>query len=126
MSEAQAAPRRIPATAGETSAEHPWPVRLLSAKLTDYISKAPGVWVEGQVVQLTRRPGISVGCLDRYRPARQQRIGERFDVAGIGGQCDGEPRHDEERREGRGERREERGEKTRKPDRREEKSAVGS
>lgn len=49
--------RTIPATAGETSAEHPWPVRLLSAKLTDYISRAPGVWVEGQVVQLTRRPG---------------------------------------------------------------------
>jgi exodeoxyribonuclease VII large subunit len=57
VTEAQAAPRRIPATAGETSAENPWPVRLLSAKLTDYISKAPAVWVEGQVVQLTRRPG---------------------------------------------------------------------
>jgi exodeoxyribonuclease VII large subunit len=49
--------RTIPATAGETSAEHPWPLRLLSAKLTDYVSKAPAVWVEGQVVQLTRRPG---------------------------------------------------------------------
>jgi len=49
--------RTIPATAGETTAEQPWPVRLLSAKLTDYISRAPGVWVEGQVVQLTRRPG---------------------------------------------------------------------
>ena len=57
MTQAQAAPRRIPATAGETSAENPWPVRLLSAKLTDYVSKAPAVWVEGQVVQLTRRPG---------------------------------------------------------------------
>jgi exodeoxyribonuclease VII large subunit len=49
--------RRIPATAGETSPEQPWPVRLLSAKLTDYIGRAPGVWVEGQVIQLTRRPG---------------------------------------------------------------------
>ena len=49
--------RTIPATAGETTPEQPWPVRLLSAKLTDYISRAPGVWVEGQVVQLTRRPG---------------------------------------------------------------------
>jgi exodeoxyribonuclease VII large subunit len=49
--------RTIPATAGETTAEQPWPVRLLSSKLTDYISRAPGVWVEGQVVQLTRRPG---------------------------------------------------------------------
>src|SRR5829696_2353470 len=49
--------RTIPATAGETSAEQPWPVRLLSAKLTDYLSRAPAVWVEGQVVQVTRRPG---------------------------------------------------------------------
>jgi exodeoxyribonuclease VII large subunit len=32
-------------------------VRLLTAKLTEYVAKAPGVWVEGQVVQLTRRPG---------------------------------------------------------------------
>nr|WP_269330064.1 exodeoxyribonuclease VII large subunit [Kineosporia babensis] len=29
----------------------------MSAKLTDYIARSPGVWVEGQVVQLTRRPG---------------------------------------------------------------------
>jgi exodeoxyribonuclease VII large subunit len=57
VTQAQAAPRRIPATAGETSAENPWPLRLLSAKLTDYVAKAPAVWVEGQVVQLTRRPG---------------------------------------------------------------------
>ncbi len=49
--------RTIPATASETTAEQPWPVRLLSAKLTDYLSKAPAVWVEGQVVQLVRRPG---------------------------------------------------------------------
>ncbi len=32
-------------------------MRLLTAKLTDYVAKAPGVWVEGQVVQLIRRPG---------------------------------------------------------------------
>jgi exodeoxyribonuclease VII large subunit len=51
------AARRIPATASETSAEQPWPVRLLSAKLTEYLGRAPAVWVEGQVVQLTRRPG---------------------------------------------------------------------
>ncbi|WP_308113815.1 exodeoxyribonuclease VII large subunit [Kineosporia corallincola] len=50
-------PRKIPATAGETTAEHPWPVRLLSSKLTDYVARSPAVWVEGQVVQLTRRPG---------------------------------------------------------------------
>lgn len=47
----------LPATAGQTSAERPWPVRLLTAKLTEYLAKAPAVWLEGQVVQLTRRPG---------------------------------------------------------------------
>jgi exodeoxyribonuclease VII large subunit len=47
----------VPPTAGETSAEHPWPVRLLTSKLTEYLAKAPAVWLEGQVVQLTRRPG---------------------------------------------------------------------
>jgi exodeoxyribonuclease VII large subunit len=47
----------LPPTAGQTSAERPWPVRLLTAKLTEYLAKAPAVWLEGQVVQLTRRPG---------------------------------------------------------------------
>ena len=50
-------PRDIPATAGATSPERPWPVRLLTAKLTEYLAKAPAVWLEGQVVQVTRRPG---------------------------------------------------------------------
>jgi len=47
----------LPPTAGQTSAERPWPVRLLTAKLTEYLGRAPAVWLEGQVVQLTRRPG---------------------------------------------------------------------
>jgi exodeoxyribonuclease VII large subunit len=47
----------VPTTAGATSPENPWPVRLLTAKLTEYLAKAPAVWLEGQVVQLTRRPG---------------------------------------------------------------------
>jgi exodeoxyribonuclease VII large subunit len=50
-------PSPLPATAGQTTPERPWPVRLLTAKLTEYIAKAPGVWVDGQVVQLIRRPG---------------------------------------------------------------------
>ncbi|MFN8078014.1 MAG: exodeoxyribonuclease VII large subunit [Kineosporiaceae bacterium] len=50
-------PRDIPTTAGATTPEKPWPVRLLTSKLTEYLAKAPAVWLEGQVVQLTRRPG---------------------------------------------------------------------
>ncbi|MFP5335129.1 MAG: exodeoxyribonuclease VII large subunit [Actinomycetes bacterium] len=53
------APRRVPATAAETTADQPWPVRLLTAKITEYVARMSPVWVEGQVVQLTRRPGTS-------------------------------------------------------------------
>jgi exodeoxyribonuclease VII large subunit len=53
----QPAPIVLPPTAGATTAEHPWPVRMLTAKLTEYLARAPALWVEGQVVQLTRRPG---------------------------------------------------------------------
>ena len=51
--------RRVPPTAAETTAEHPWPVRLLTAKITEYVARMPPVWIEGQVVQLTRRPGTA-------------------------------------------------------------------
>ncbi len=49
------APLPLPARALETTAERPWPVRLLSTKIADYIGKMAPVWVEGQVVQLSRR-----------------------------------------------------------------------
>ncbi len=51
------APRQLPRTAGQTSPEQPWPVRMLTLRLGDYLDKAPALWVEGQVVQLVRRPG---------------------------------------------------------------------
>ncbi|NHA69867.1 exodeoxyribonuclease VII large subunit [Phycicoccus flavus] len=47
----------LPERAADTSAEHPWPLRLLSMKIGDYVEKMSVVWIEGQVVQLTRRPG---------------------------------------------------------------------
>jgi len=49
--------RPIPERASDTTAEHPWPVRLLSLKISDYVDKMSALWVEGQVVQLSRRPG---------------------------------------------------------------------
>ena len=60
MPAADPAPRRRPTTAGETTAENPWPVRLLAAKMDAYIAKMPWTWVEGQVVQVSDRPGASV------------------------------------------------------------------
>lgn len=49
--------RELPARALETSAERPWPVRVLSAKIAQYVDRMPPVWVEGQVVELNRRAG---------------------------------------------------------------------
>jgi exodeoxyribonuclease VII large subunit len=48
----------LPAKALETTADRPWPVRHLSAKIAEYVHRMPGVWVEGQVVQLNRRAGM--------------------------------------------------------------------
>ncbi len=52
-------PSALPARALDTSPEHPWPVRHLSAKIGEYVHKMSGVWVEGQIVQLNRRAGMS-------------------------------------------------------------------
>lgn len=41
----------LPATAAQTSADRPWPVRLLSENLKHYIDRAPATWVEGQLIE---------------------------------------------------------------------------
>jgi exodeoxyribonuclease VII large subunit len=43
-----------------SSAEAPWPVRVVSQKISGWISKLGWIWVDGQVAQITRRPGSSV------------------------------------------------------------------
>ncbi|KAB7746290.1 exodeoxyribonuclease VII large subunit [Nostocoides sp. F2B08] len=53
----------LPERAADTTADQPWPLRLLSMKVGDYIDKMSVVWVEGQVVQLNRRPGSSMAFL---------------------------------------------------------------
>ena len=53
----------LAAKAAETTAENPWPVRLLSAKISDYIDRMAPLWVEGQIVQLNRRPGAGMAFL---------------------------------------------------------------
>jgi exodeoxyribonuclease VII large subunit len=60
---ASAAPTTLPARALETTAERPWPVRLLSSKIAEYVARMAPVWVEGQVVQLNRRPGAGIAFL---------------------------------------------------------------
>lgn len=53
----------LPERANQTTAERPWPVRLLSNKIADYINKMTPVWIEGQIVQLNRRPGAAMAFL---------------------------------------------------------------
>ena len=63
--------QRVPlaGTAAGTSRENPWPVRRLTAKMIDYIAKAPAVWVEGQVAQLSVRAGTAVVFLTLRDPS---------------------------------------------------------
>ena len=44
----------LPGRALETTADRPWPVRHLSPKIAEYVSKMAPVWVEGQVLNLKR------------------------------------------------------------------------
>ncbi|MFN8046654.1 MAG: exodeoxyribonuclease VII large subunit [Dermatophilaceae bacterium] len=67
----------LPQRAAETSAEQPWPVRLLSVKVGEYVDKMSVCWVEGQVVQLTRRPGRGTA----YLTLRDTDVDMSFSVA---------------------------------------------
>ena len=61
-------PKPLPERASDTTAEDPWPVRLLSLKIADYVDKMSALWVEGQVVQVSRRPGQSTAYLTLRDP----------------------------------------------------------
>jgi exodeoxyribonuclease VII large subunit len=43
----------------ETSPESPVPVRVIAMKIGEWIARLGEVWIEGQIAQLTRRPGVS-------------------------------------------------------------------
>ena len=43
-----------------SSAETPWPVRVVSQKIGAWVGKLGWVWVDGQVAQVVRRPGTQV------------------------------------------------------------------
>ncbi|WP_313812746.1 exodeoxyribonuclease VII large subunit [Glutamicibacter sp.] len=47
----------LPPTAAQTSAENPWPLRVLSEKLKIHIENSPVTWVEGQLLEANVRNG---------------------------------------------------------------------
>lgn len=53
-------PPDLPQMAHLTTPEQPWPLRLLSEKIAEYVSKMSRLWVEGEVIQLVRRPNARV------------------------------------------------------------------
>lgn len=50
-------PATLPATAGQTTADNPWPLRILSEKLKIHIENSPFAWVEGQLLEANVRNG---------------------------------------------------------------------
>jgi exodeoxyribonuclease VII large subunit len=46
-----------------SSPEEPWPVRTVARKIAEWISRLGAVWVEGQVTQVSARPGTSTAFL---------------------------------------------------------------
>jgi exodeoxyribonuclease VII large subunit len=52
------APTGQPDSTGPT-ADKPWPVRVVSQKISAWIGRLGWVWIDGQVAQITRRPGNS-------------------------------------------------------------------
>jgi exodeoxyribonuclease VII large subunit len=56
------------AGAGPTP-EHPWPVRVVSQKIGGWIAKLGWVWVDGQVAQISRRPGAATVFLTLRDPS---------------------------------------------------------
>jgi exodeoxyribonuclease VII large subunit len=52
-----------------STADEPWPVRVVSQKLGAWVAKLGWVWVDGQVAQISRRPGASVVFLTLRDPS---------------------------------------------------------
>ena len=47
----------------DNSAEHPLPVRVVAQEIGRWIARLGEIWIEGQIAQLSRRPGVSTHFL---------------------------------------------------------------
>jgi exodeoxyribonuclease VII large subunit len=52
----------------ETSADSPVPVRVVAVRIGEWISRLGEIWVDGQIAQLTRRPGQATQFLTLRDP----------------------------------------------------------
>ncbi|MHA4848622.1 exodeoxyribonuclease VII large subunit [Rhodococcus sp. MSC1_016] len=51
------------ASTAPSTADKPWPVRTVSAKVAQWIDRLGSVWVEGQITQINARPGTRTAFL---------------------------------------------------------------
>jgi exodeoxyribonuclease VII large subunit len=56
-------------TEPSTTPERPWPVRTVARKIADWINRLGDVWVEGQVTQISNRPGTGTAFITLRDPA---------------------------------------------------------
>ncbi|GAA4612705.1 exodeoxyribonuclease VII large subunit [Saccharopolyspora hordei] len=52
-----------------TSPEEPWPVRTVARKIAEWINRLGSVWVEGQITQISLRPGAATAFLQLRDPS---------------------------------------------------------
>ncbi len=65
--ESAATPSEAPRSSN--SAEHPWPVRSVATKVAQWIERLGSIWVEGQITQISMRPGTRTAFLVLRDPA---------------------------------------------------------
>lgn len=79
--------RELPSRSTDTTRENPWPVRMLSQKMVDYIARVPAVWVEGEIAQLNARSSSGMVFLTLRDPSADvslQVTAFRSTFAGLG------------------------------------------
>ncbi|HEY2696657.1 MAG TPA: exodeoxyribonuclease VII large subunit [Pseudonocardiaceae bacterium] len=52
-----------------TSPESPWPVRTVARKIAEWINRLGTIWVEGQVTQISARPGTATAFITLRDPS---------------------------------------------------------
>lgn len=60
-----------PAKPPQSTPEEPWPVRVVSQKIGAWVARLGWVWVDGQIAQVTRRPGTTVVFLTLRDPSAE-------------------------------------------------------
>lgn len=59
----------------QTSFEHPVPVAALAGMVGDWIDRLGAIWVEGQITQISRRPGAGIVFLTLRDPSQDVSVG---------------------------------------------------